>query len=178
MADEDILETMGDEDAAKAKPRRRNMIFGSILLGVMLLEGLAVVFMVKHFGPDPASAGAAQVAGLDADGGALPSDEVEIEVTSFRAQNEQSRQLVLYDVVIWVSVAKEDAESFQKLVEGKQATIKDRLSSVVRAADPQVLSEPDPASLRQQFHRELNTIVGDEETIQRVMIPSIMPWRS
>ncbi len=176
MAEEDVGVV---EEASEAKPgRRKNLMFGGILLAVMVLEGVAAVVLVKSFGPQPATTEAESIGGLNPAEGEKPQEEVEIEIVTFRAQNERARQVVMYDLTVFASVSEDKAEEFKKLIERKKATIQDRFSGVIRGADPQVLAEPDRATLRQQFQRELADIIGDEEMILKILIPSMVPYRA
>ena len=155
------------EGTSKGSGRKKNLIVGGVLLGVMLAEGVTVAILVKSFGPEPATAEAGEgIDGLDPDEGMKALDEVEVQVARFRALNEQARQLVYYDET-----------ECKDLVERRQATIQDRLSSVVQAADPKVLMEADRATLRQQFKQELGQILGDAELIHQVLIPSLVKTR-
>ncbi len=176
MAEQEVTEPVG-ATSAKNTGSRKNLMLGGVLLGVMVAEGLVVFVLVKHFGAQPATAEAGGMAGLDPSQGERAAEGVEVEVVRFRAQNERARQLVVYDVSVYATVSKGDEQTFQELIEQKQATIQDRFSSVIRAADPQVLMEADPATLRQQFLQELARVVGDEDMIRGILIPSIVSYR-
>ena len=166
------------EGTSKGSGRKKNLIVGGVLLGVMLAEGVTVAILVKSFGPEPATAEAGEgIDGLDPDEGMKALDEVEVQVARFRALNEQARQLVYYDLEVYVTVSKDNETECKDLVERRQATIQDRLSSVVQAADPKVLMEADRATLRQQFKQELGQILGDAELIHQVLIPSLVKTR-
>lgn len=176
MAKQEVAEPI-EETSAKSAGRRKNLAVGGILLGVMLAEGLTVFILAKHFGPQPGTAKAGGIGGLDPSEGQQAPQEVEVEVARFRAQNEQARQVVVYDVAVYATVSQGNEEAFRGLVEQKRNRIQDRLSSVIRAADPRVLVEPDRATLRLQFRQELTRITGDEEMIQEILIPSIVSYR-
>jgi flagellar basal body-associated protein FliL len=166
------------ERTSKGSARKKNLIVGGVLLGVMLAEGVTVAVLVKGFGPNPSSAQAGEgIGGLNPDEGTKASDEVEVRVARFRALNEQARQLVYYDLEVYVTVAKENEGKCKDLIERRQATIQDHLSSVIQAADPKVLMEADRAALRQQFKQELGEILGDAELIHQVLIPSLVKTR-
>jgi hypothetical protein len=177
MADERTAEAI-DGGSGKAPISRKNVIFGSLLLVIMILEGAVVVVLVKNFGPQPAQVAAEGINGLDPQEGQGAPEEVEVEVVTFRAQNEKLRQVVMYDMTVFASVLEEDASAFKQLVSDRQATIKDRFSSVIRSSDPEVLAEPDPVTLRGQFRQELGSIVGDPEMVRQILIPSIIPYRA
>jgi len=163
-----------DEAAAsQPKPKRKTLLMGGVLLGVMAVEALVVVVLVKHFGAEPASVEAAPIHGLDeAEGSKQPLDK-ELSVVKFRAQNEKSQRMLYYDLTVYISVPEAESERVNEIVQRKQATIQDRFSSIVRSADPQRFMEPDLATLREQFKRELSQIIGDEKVIQQVLIPSV-----
>ena len=176
MAKEQVAEPI-EETSVKTRGRRKNLVVVGILLGVMLAEGLTVFVLAKRFGPQPGTAEAGGIGGLDPEEGRKRLQEVEVEVARFRAQNEQARQVVVYDVAVCVTVSQDNEETFKGLIEQKRNTIQDRLSSVIRAADPKVLTEPDRSTLRQQFRQELIHVVGDEEVIREVLIPSMVSYR-
>ncbi len=162
---------------APPKPlRRKNMMMGGALLGIMIVEGLGVFVLAKHFGAQPAEAEASEHAGLDPHGGEKTPLDVEVEVVKFRAQNEKSQQMLVYDMTIAVTVTEKESVKVSDTISRKKATIQDRLSRVVRALDPQRFSEPDLSTLRQQFKHELLQIVGSEDAIKEVLIPTIVRY--
>jgi hypothetical protein len=163
-------------EAPPKPPRRKNLMMGGALLGIMIVEGLAVFVLAKHFGAQPAAAEASEIAGLDAHGGEKTPLDVEVEVVKLRAQNEKSQQMLVYDMTIAVTVSEKESTKVSDTFSRKRATIQDRLSRVVRALDPQRFSEPDLSTLRQQFRHELSQIVGNEDAIREVLIPSIVRY--
>jgi hypothetical protein len=177
MAD-DVAPSAEQQEEPKAKPgRRKNMIMAGVLVGVMAIEAVVVIVLVKSFTPAPASAAAGEVAGIVTDEGAKQVEEVEIQVASFRAQNEKSQRLLIYDLVVWATVEEgEPAARFAALLERKKTTIQDRFSGIIRAAEPQTFMEPDLATLRQQFMKVLSELAGDELTIGKVLIPSVVSY--
>jgi len=170
------VETEAQAGGPGKSGRRRNLMVVGFLAAVMVVEGLAVFVLVKHFGADPQTAQATGAAGLDPLAGEKAPEEVEVEVGRFRAQSAKSEPPVMWEFAIYASVAESDKEAFSELVERKKATIQDRLTSVVRAADPALFSQPDFALLRQQFKQELCKIAGDEGMIREVLIPTSVPY--
>lgn len=171
------FEESAQAEAGGGRSRRKNLIMVGILVGVMVIEGAGVFILAKHFGARPASAEAGGIDGLDPEEGQKAPKEIEVEVARFRAQNDQARQTAVYELTVYAVVLETDQEAFASMIEQKKATIQDRFSSIIRAADPQVLNEPDPATLRQSFERELSQIAEEEEMVRRVLIPSIVAYR-
>jgi len=164
-------------EAAPPPPKsRKKMVLVGIFVGVMAVEGVGVFILAKHMSPEPATAEAAAIGGLDEHGGKKAPLDTEIDVGKLRAQNEKSQQLMVYDMSIAMTVAEKDASRISEVIDHKKATIQDRLGRVVRSLDPQRFSEPDLATLRSQFKHELGQIVGDEEAVKEVLIPSIVKY--
>jgi flagellar basal body-associated protein FliL len=151
----------------------------AVIVGVMLGEGVGVFILARHLGGPPAAAEGAEghdAHGLKHDEGEKAPEDTEVEVVKFRAQNEKSQQMVVYDMTVTISISEKDALSLTNTINRKKATIQDRLSRVVRALDPQRFTEPDLTTLRQQFKQELGQILGDEKAVKEVLIPSIVKY--
>ena len=174
MVDEVNAETM-DDAAASGSGKRKNMIFVGILLGVMIVEGAAAFALVKYFQPSPAEATAGQTEGLDAGEGAKADQEIEVEVARIRAQNRKGRQTLMCEVTVFATISSADQAEFEEILGRKKAAISDHFCSVIRAAEPMVLEEPDAASLRQAFFKELVEIIGKPEMVHKVLIPEFVP---
>jgi hypothetical protein len=149
-------------------------MMGGVLVGVMAVEALVVVFLVKHFAGGPATAEAAPKHGLVIDEGNKKPQDIELEVVNLRAQNERSQRQMIYDLEVFVSVSDANKEKLTEILQRRKATVQDRLTRAIRAAEPERFTEPDLRTLRKQFHAELIQIVGDDEMIQEVLIPSIV----
>jgi hypothetical protein len=59
-------------------------------------------------------------------------------------------------------------------VDARQATICDRVNTVVRRAEPKFLSEPGLETVRRQIKFELDKVFGDEDLIQEVLLPELL----
>lgn len=57
-----------------------------------------------------------------------------------------------------------------------ERTIKDRLSRIVRSAEPQILQEDGLETIRRQVKFELGRILEDEDKIVEVLIPECTPF--
>ena len=161
------------------RPRksRKNLILAGIFFGVMAVEAVVVVVMVKQMAPTPQAAhGEALPGGLNADEGAVKLDDVDVEVVHVRARNDKAPHPVIYELTVYATVADGKKVEFEKLVERRGARIQDRFSSVIRGADPKRFFEPDLATLRDRFKEELSQVAGDDELVKEVLIPSIVPF--
>lgn len=172
MPDKD-LETSA-EQSTSASPRKRRLAMGGVVLGIMVAEAIAVFVLVRHFSGSPATAEAAGVPGIELSEGEKRPEEIELEVVDLRAQNERSQRNIIYDLIVFVCVADTDQQKVSDILQRRKATVQDRLTRVVRAADPERFTEPDLRTLRTQFRSELAEIVGDEKLIREVLIPSII----
>jgi flagellar basal body-associated protein FliL len=170
------------ESSPKPSGKRKNLVFGGVLLGIMIAEGVAVAVVVKHFAPTPVAVEAAALpgghGGLNPAEGQKKPEDVEVEIANFRAQNTRARQVMTYDVSVVAKVSADKEAEFKSLLEKKKAAIQDRFTSTVRAADPQILAEPDPATLRQAFQRILADLIGNEEMVKAVYIPQFVSYRA
>ncbi|HOB74217.1 MAG TPA: hypothetical protein PKG54_06800 [Phycisphaerae bacterium] len=172
MADEKKAEAAVEQSSGKSS-KKKTLAMGGVLLGIMAAEALVVVFVVKHFTGGPATAEAAPSHGIVATEGEKKPREVEVEVVRLRAQNERSQRHITYDLVVFASVLDTNKEKVEEVLQRRKNTIQDRLSRIVRAAEPERFSEPDLRSLRKLFEAELGQLVGDEGLIQEVLIPTI-----
>jgi len=166
------------EGQARSPGRKRNLAFLGVFLGVMIAEGVGVALVVRHFSGGPAAAEAHATSGLDPNEGEKKPEDVEVEIANFRAQNSRARQVMMYDVSVAVSVSGEKEADLKAQLERKKAAIRDRFISTIRAADPQVLAEPDCETLRQQFHQILAEILGAEDLVKKVYIPQFTTFRA
>ncbi len=177
MAENDAVEQLDEAPPPKSsKGRGRLMIIGAVL-GIMVLEGLVIFVLVKSYvAPTPQDAQAMGPGGLDAAAGQKAVPPVEVEVVQFRAQNEKSQRVMVYDLTIFAVVGADKKEKFQELLEQRRGTIRDRFTRIVRASDPARFLEPDLATLREHFRNELGEIADDRELVQEVLIPAIMTY--
>ncbi|GMV96228.1 MAG: flagellar basal body-associated FliL family protein [Phycisphaerae bacterium] len=148
---------------------------GGAFLGMMVIEAVVVFVLVRNFSGGPQAAEAhGPTPGINLTEGARKPEEVELEVVKLTAQNERSQRLVEYSMEIYVSVADADQEKLADLLKRRKATIQDRLTRVIRAAEPERFTEPDLKTLRKQIQNELAGVVGDDKMIREVLIPSIV----
>ncbi len=177
MAENDVVEQLDDAPPPKSsKGRGRIMVIGAIL-GIMAIEALVIFVLVKSYvAPAPQDAQAMGPGGLDAAAGQKAVQPVELEVVQFRAQNEKSQRVMVYDLTIFAVVPADKKARFQELLEQRRETIRDRFTRIVRSSDPARFLEPDLATLREHFRNELGELASDRELVQEVLIPSIMTY--
>lgn len=166
------------EEAGGEKPKksRGKLIMIGVIAGVMIAEAAVVFVLVKSFsGGGPQEAEAHSTEGLKEGEGATPAAaQVDLEVVKFRAQNEKSQRLLMYELSVSAVVSGDSEEEIKEILERRKETIRDRFTRVVRSADPSRFMEPDLATLRDQFKAELSQVIGKEGAIQEVLIPQIV----
>ncbi len=159
-----------------------------VLLGAVMLIEAAVLFAGFKFlggGPDPVHG--AELNGepqpqLDEHGQPLPNPKknVELAVLEFKAPNKLTGRTFLYDVSIYIVTKEEHREKLKLLIAEREATIKDRVRTIIAQSDPDKLgggSEPGLETLRRQVKFQLDEIVG-ENLITEVLIPRCIPYRA
>ncbi len=161
------------------------------LLGlVMVVEGGLLLGVFKMLGGAPHSAQGADVATHDTGhdktthGGGESSSKgagrVELSVLSFKAPNSLKGRTYLYDVVIYAAVKGEVKEKVAAALKDREATIEDRMRTIVAQMDPEKLgggSEPGLETLRRQVKCQLEEIVG-EGLIEEVLVRRCIPYRA
>lgn len=166
---------MADEvEQAAAKKGFPKKTIG-IVLGIALLQGGAffAVFKMAGGGPDPALADAAATA--EEEGEMTTAGAEVVLLKAFKVPNDKSGRMIIYDIDISVVVPQPRREPMVELVEERSGEIADRVARIIRGATPEMLGEDDLTILRDQIHRMLLEIVGDETLVRRVLIPRLVP---
>jgi flagellar basal body-associated protein FliL len=188
VAEEQDKTQSADKPVVGAKKKQTLMMLG-ILLFVMAVEGGGIYFAVKFFGGGPQTAAAEGLAAPVASGGhggghgsegeaaTSVTTDAELQVAKLKAPNMKSGRLFLYDIEVYAKTKKEKADTLKKMLEGYKATIEDRLSRVVRSAEPQDLQEDGLETIRRQVKHELGQIVGDEKMVEEILIPKCTPFK-
>ena len=154
-----------------------------IVIAVTVVEGGLFFAAMKMFGGGPQVAhGAAE--GKDVLKGDDPHksdtvEAVEIELlTKFRVPNDKSGALFIYDLDLFVKVAKGKQATIEGLVNSRRGELSDRVARIIRGNDAAVLNEADLKTLRTQIRNSLGDLAGDPEIIQEVLIPRCVPMRT
>lgn len=160
--------------AAEAAPKKRGGKTIGIVAAVMIVEGLAIFFVMKSMGshPDPVAAAEEHAPTTKK----VEHDEVELNLVQLRALNIKSGRPVLYGIKVFVRVEADKSEAVKALLEKKKATIEDAVARIVRSADPSHLTEDGLETLRRQIQYELGRITNDESCIGEILIPECTPY--
>lgn len=162
------------DGAAPAKSGGSPVKIAILLLVVMLVEGIALVVVIKMFSSEPKAAHAKAVEpsehGGEADKGA--QDEVkfsELLVAKDQFPNQRTGRTYLYDTEIYITVRKKEADKLKKQVEAMQATLATDIAVVFRRAEPAQLLEPTLATLTRQLKAALDERLGKDAEGQPVV---------
>jgi len=144
---------------------------------VVVLEAAGIFIVLKMFGTRPQPTHAGTLARKQEAAQSL-LHSAEIQIAQFRAPNEKTGQLFVYDMRVAAQVKPADKQRLVKLIADRSGTINDRLIRVVRKAEPEQLKEEDLASLRRQIKYELDKLFEDETMITEILIPYFQKYRS
>jgi flagellar basal body-associated protein FliL len=155
-------------------PTRKKLIPIVIVAGLMIVEAVGIFVAMKTLGTDPQPAEAATGEGIGP--GETPADamDVELVICELDAYNKQTGRLLMIHLEVVVVVSPDEQERFEKLIELRQNTIDDRVTTIIRSADPKYLNEPQLETIRRQIKFELDKIVGSEDLIHEVLIPKLL----
>lgn len=157
-----------ESSSAKSAKMKTFGIFG----GVMLLEGLAIFFAMRFFSPEPdPTMGMDQE--LTTSQPALATKE--LELARVRVQNTNGARTVLYSVTANIVVPSEMETKVQTFLDNHRAAINDMLSRIIRAAEDKHLHEHGLETLKRLIRFELTKMIGDDLTIERVLISEFTP---
>jgi flagellar basal body-associated protein FliL len=162
--------------AAPRKPGGKKKII-AIVGAFVVLEAAGIFIALKMFGGGPSIADAHAVAASQPHDDDLLSS-AEIEIAQFRAPNEKTGQLFVYDLKVAAVVAADRKEELEQLVARVSTKITDRLIRVIRRAEPGQLREEDLGSLRRQIKYELDKLFQDDTIVREVLIPYFQKYRS
>lgn len=185
MADEPAAEAVESTQPAASGggDSKKKLLLGGLVAGVMLLEGVGLYVGMKMFGsgPDEAAAGDG-IVGEDKD---AASAKPEVPIVKIKVPNRKTGKTYLYDIEVAATINVPEGktpDAFKPEIETKltshENAIRDRLSYLIRTADPQQLDEPGLVMIRRQIKAELDKILGDEKLLDRILIPRWTPLRA
>lgn len=191
---------------APAKPAEEKKPAGGGLLKstpvllslAMIIEAAVLLAAFKMLNGGPKSAHADELALSEGSGGhgaasghggeqgggggkVNPKALVEVSVLEFKAPNKLTGRTFLYDVSICIVIRAENKEKVKAAIESREATIKDRVRTIIAQSDPEKLgggSEPGLETLRRQVKCQLDEIIGGEGMIEEVLVPRCIPFRA
>jgi flagellar basal body-associated protein FliL len=203
-ADPKKEEPAGDHAAKKSGGIKALLTKLPVLLGgVMTVEAVILIAVLKMMGGGPADASAesgiphgdeaAHVeegghgkAPADAHGeapvgtGIDPKKPTEVVIVEFRAPNKRSGRTFLYDVSIYAVVRGKNKPAVEAAIKDRGALIKDRVRTIIAQSDPEKLgggTEPGLETLRRQVKHQLDDILG-EGIVEEVLVPRCIPFRT
>ncbi|MHC4067493.1 MAG: hypothetical protein ACYSUI_23745 [Planctomycetota bacterium] len=168
-----------EETVAPQSPKSKKLVGILIVAAIMLLEGAGIYAAMKLLGSGPDDVIASdkgQGAGDSADQGQRV-EQSEVLIAETDASNNMSGRLLVYHIEVSALVTTAEQDRLVRLIEERQATIKDRINVVIRGADPQHLNEPGLKTIRRQIQFELNNIFEDDSLILELLIPKLMQSR-
>lgn len=160
--------------------RKRNLMTIVVVGVLMLVEGLGIFMGIKFLGAEPEQVEASDGVYVTDEAGIrrlLPS-QMEIKVADLVAFNTKTGRAYVYQISIYADVETQHLEVLRDTLEFRENTIEDRLSQVIRACDPKYLEEPGLETIRRQFKRVMDDIVGSEVMINEILLPQFSKQRA
>lgn len=155
-------------EAVETPQKSGRFLTAIIVFGIMLLEGGGIFFAVRMMYKQPEIVKGEET-GEEEDLAAL-ENEIEIALPELNAFNKREGRLMLYNLEVAVRVKRGDEAVVRKVLEAREATVLDRLNTVIRGADVKYLNEPGLETLRRQFKYELGRVVGNEELVLEILV--------
>lgn len=163
-------EEQPQEEAPKPSGKLSVKMLG-IIAGIMLAEGAAVYFLVSMTAGSSSSA-------MSVEGSAEAELEQtkEILLIEDRFPNISSGTIWLWDTAIYLKVRNKNVERVTKVMEQREAEIKEGVSQIFRRAqDAHLRHDPGLETLTRQITAYLNEVFGtdrdDLSLLERVIIP-------
>ncbi len=185
MADETKKAESASPATAGGGRKKKTLLIVGIL---MVLEGVGVFALVHLMRPAPSdaigmaggmSAGEGEKGeGEASDPAAVAGEFAEVVIGPSDAVNSRDGRPYVYHVEVTALVRQSKKDTAKMLVEARGATIRDRIDTVLRNADPKILAEPGLETLRRQLKSEFDRIAKDEKLIEEVLITKFLRSRS
>lgn len=125
-------------------------------------------------------AAGAHGASSHANGTHAKGQPVEVALVDIRAPNKLSGRTFIYDVSVFAVVKDDKAEEFKAAVKSREASIRDRIRTIIAQLHPDKLgggNEPGLETLRRQIRYQLEDIAG-EGVITEVLVARCIPFRA
>lgn len=149
-----------------------------IVAGVAILQGVGFLVVFKMMGGSPEPAHGDQNPVIEP-AASQPVQGAEVRLLkSFKVPNDRAGVLRIYDIDLSIVIPIDRKEEVEQLVAERSASIADRVARIVRGATEQMLRETDLRALRDQLEMGIEEIIGDEDLVQRVLIPKFVPIRA
>jgi len=166
---------MADEQAASRGPKasRGRLYSIVVVVGLMVVEGLAVYLIANALSPDPLPAAAAD----GGDGSAGTDAYAEIELAECRPSNKMAGRFVTYHIRVLGLVDAEQQETVEAMARARRARLEEAVNVVIRSADPKHLDEPELGTIERRIKYEFDKVFGDETIIHEIVIPQLLQSR-
>ena len=172
---EQVQDTEQQEQPAR---KRKGLVVGGIVLAIMVVEGGAIFLAMRFLGAGPEVAAAGTLGLADEFAGAEAPPQ-EIHIVDFKAYNKKDDgRVFVYRVRVFGRVRPANADRVRELVKLRQVTLQDRLSAIVRAADPAQLQEANLETVRRQIKFEVGRVLGDDTLVEEILLPEWMAYRA
>lgn len=167
---------MADEvkDAGQSSPAKKSgrLIPITIVLAIMAAEGVAVYFVARMLGSNPAAAVAAvEAAKAEAE---TKDGTVELDLAETRPSNSLTGRFITFHVRVSALVKQSQSDEAKALIESNKNRIQDAVNVVFRGAEPAHLKEPGLESIRRRIEHEVERVLGRDDLIQQVLIPQML----
>jgi len=175
---------MADEAAPPPKePKTKKLMPILVVAGLMLAEGVLIFVGVKFLGGGADDAGAAEVvaedeAAVEDDPADVHGDLSEITIAETDTFNNLSGRLYIYHIRVCALVKEADREVVETVFQEREATVLDRVNTVIRSADPNHLNEPGLETIRRQLQFELNKLTENDSALIEILIPKLLQSRA
>lgn len=169
-----------DEATDAPKKKRKIPKTAVIVVGVMVVEAVGFIGAMKMFGSGPEDTygadGEHYVEGRDPTTQPVTAEVMVLKKA--KLTNNKSGRSHIYDMDIAVIVASDRKKDMEELVDEHGGEIGDRISMIVRSADPAVLEDPEFRILKMKFREAFAKISGDSSLVRRVLIPRSVKMRA
>ncbi len=159
-----------DQPAPSAKGKLKPII---IVAALMIGEGIGIYLLTNFISPDPDLGNAEEIV-VEVD----PFEsENELKICETQATNSKEGKTYGYHLEVSAIVAAENKEMVERFVEARAQSIRDRIQTIIRSADPEDLKDPALQVIKRQLKFELNNLLS-KELIEEVLIPNMIRSRT
>lgn len=166
MADE---QANAETQAAPSEGGKKKLKTMLVVLGVLALEGGGIFFATKMMYKTE-EVQAEELTGEEKRMQML-KDQTELALPEMNAYNKRDGRLFMYNLQVTIRVQSDKKEQIEEAIKLRESTIMDRFNTVIRRADTKFLNEPELQTIRRQLQHELESIIGDDQIIEELLIP-------
>ena len=178
MAEEAKAPEAAEEEAGDEKRKLVNFKTLAILMGVFLLEGLAITAVFLWAGAPAEVQAEDEAAKLAAESEKL----IEVLVLEERFPNNLSGRAYVYETEIYIKARKKHEEMIKDKLEGMKAQVKGDIAEIFRASEPSQLIETSLGTLNRRIRSKLDERLGRDEDgngfVEQVLIPKCTQFRA